>query len=54
MTTEWCDKHLGLPIDECTLSQKDKKGKNCWTQWNPFNKNTTSLQPSKKGVYDKF
>jgi len=49
-TKKWYKDHLGLPVDDygCTFWWKDKNGKDCSTQWSPFNEDTKYFQPSKK------
>ena len=47
---EWYGKHLGLPVDDygCSFWWKDQEGKDCMTQWGPFNEDTEYFSPSKK------
>ena len=49
-TKEWYKKHLGLNTDAygCTFWWKDKKGKDCSTQWSPFSADTKYFNPSTK------
>ncbi len=47
---EWYSQHLGLPTDDygCTFWWQDASGRDCSTQWGPFNEETTYFAPSKK------
>ncbi len=47
---DWYKTHLGLETDNygCTFWWKDKEGKDCSTQWSPFQKDTTYFAPSEK------
>lgn len=47
---DWYKNHLGIPVDAygCTFWWKDKDGKDCSTQWSPFEANTNYFQPSEK------
>ncbi len=49
-TKDWYKEHLGFNTDDwgCTFLWKDKDGKDCSTQWSPFEKNTKYFEPSKK------
>ena len=49
-TKDWYKKHLGFNTDDygCTFWWKDKKGKDCSTQWSPFTNDTKYFEPSKK------
>ena len=49
-TKEWYKKHLGFETDEwgCTFWWKDKNGKECSTQWSPFNTKSEYFEPSAK------
>lgn len=46
----WYKVHLGLDVDDygCTFWWKDKNGKDCSTQWSPFNEDTEYFEPSNK------
>ncbi len=46
----WYKKHLGFDTDAygCTFRWKDTHGKDCTTQWSPFDKDTKYFQPSEK------
>ncbi len=46
----WYKNHLGIPVDNygCTFWWKDKDGKDCSTQWSPFDAKTNYFQPSEK------
>ena len=47
---DWYKNHLGIPVDNYgwTFWWKDKEGKDCCTQWSPFEANTSYFQPSEK------
>lgn len=47
---EWYQKHLGLPVDQygCSFWWKDAQGKDCMTQWSPFDQKTAYFEPSSK------
>lgn len=49
-TKEWYNKHLGFNTDDygCTFWWQDKDGKECSTQWSPFESDTKYFQPSQK------
>ena len=49
-TKDWYKKHLGFNTDDwgCTFKWKDTQGKDCTTQWSPFEKKTDYFEPSKK------
>jgi predicted enzyme related to lactoylglutathione lyase len=49
-TKDWYKKHLGFNTDDygCTFWWKDKKGKDCSTQWSPFKADTHYFEPSPK------
>ncbi len=49
-TKGWYKEHLGFNTDDwgCTFLWKDKDGKDCSTQWSPFEKDTNYFEPSKK------
>ena len=46
---EWYKKHLGFNTDDygSTFWWKDKEGKDCSTQWSPFEEDTKYFDPSK-------
>lgn len=46
----WYKKHLGFNTDDygTTFWWKDKNGKDCSTQWSPFDADTTYFEPSPK------
>lgn len=47
---EWYKARLGIPTDQYgwTFWWKDKDGKDCSTQWSPFQEDTEYFQPSEK------
>jgi predicted enzyme related to lactoylglutathione lyase len=47
---DWYKNHLGIPVDNYgwTFWWKDKDGKDCSTQWSPFDANTKYFSPSEK------
>lgn len=47
---EWYATHLGIPVDSYgwTFWWKDKDGKECSTQWSPFEAKTNYFAPSEK------
>lgn len=47
---DWYKKYLGFNTDDwgSTFWWKDKKGKECSTQWSPFKKESDYFSPSKK------
>lgn len=49
-TKDWYKKHLGFNTDDygCTFWWRDKKGKDCATQWSPFPQDTRYYKLSKK------
>jgi predicted enzyme related to lactoylglutathione lyase len=49
-TKEWYKNHLGIPTDAYgwTFWWKDKDGKDCSTQWSPFESETKYFEPSEK------
>ena len=49
-TKEWYKNHLGIPTDAYgwTFWWKDKDGKDCSTQWSPFESGTKYFEPSEK------
>ena len=49
-TKEWYKKHLHFNVDEwgSTFIWKNNEGKDCITQWSPFESKTTYFEPSKK------
>lgn len=55
-TRNWYNKHLGLPTDNYGASfwWKDKEGKDCMTQWSPFQDDTKYFQPSEKEFMQNF
>jgi phosphoglycerate dehydrogenase-like enzyme/predicted enzyme related to lactoylglutathione lyase len=50
LTKEWYKKHLGFNVDDwgSTFWWKNKQGKDCSTQWSPFDKDSNYFEPSKK------
>jgi predicted enzyme related to lactoylglutathione lyase len=46
----WYKEHLGLNTDQygCTFWWKDASGKDCSTQWSPFDEKTEYFSPSQK------
>lgn len=49
-TREWYKNHLGLPTNQYgwTFRWKNDEGKECSTQWSPFDSNTKYFEPSQK------
>lgn len=49
-TKQWYKDRLGLPTDQygCTFWWKDNEGKDCSTQWSPFQEDTKYFSPSEK------
>lgn len=48
LTKQWYAKHLGLEVDAygSTFWWKDQSGKDCLTQWSPFDAQTAYFDPS--------